>query len=68
MFRNDGNEASEHHHLRWIRAFAKGHGIAMGDVNRDGDLDIYAVMGGALTGDYLNALYDNPARVIISSD
>ena len=39
----------------------KGHGVAFADVDMDGDQDIYAVMGGALQGDYFwNVLYDNP--------
>jgi len=39
----------------------KGHGIAFGDVDDDGDLDVYAVMGGAYGGDvYPNALFENP--------
>ncbi len=39
----------------------KGHGIAFVDLDHDGDQDIYAVMGGAFTGDnYRNALFLNP--------
>ena len=39
----------------------KGHGVAFADVDMDGDQDIYAVMGGALQGDFFwNVLYDNP--------
>ncbi len=38
----------------------KGHGIAMGDLDNDGNLDIYAVMGGAFEGDtYQNVLFQN---------
>ena len=49
----------------------KGHGIAFGDVDNDGDADIYAVMGGAYSGDvYRNALFQNPgsnaSRVVLS--
>ncbi len=41
----------------------KGHGIAFGDVDGDGDQDLYAVMGGAFTGDaYRNALFMNPGQ------
>lgn len=41
----------------------KGHGIAFADFDNDGDQDIYAVLGGALTGDhYRNALFLNPTR------
>ena len=39
MFRNDGNGGFQNITTSGgFRAFAKGHGIAMGDVNRDGDL------------------------------
>ncbi|MEO1477172.1 MAG: CRTAC1 family protein [Bacteroidota bacterium] len=39
----------------------KGHGIAFADLDRDGDEDVYAVMGGAVEGDvFPNALFENP--------
>ena len=39
----------------------KGHGIAFGDLDNDGDQDIYANMGGAYSGDvYQNILFENP--------
>ncbi len=39
----------------------KGHAIAFGDLDNDGDQDVYAVMGGAYPGDvYPNALFENP--------
>ncbi len=41
----------------------KGHGIAFADFDRDGDQDIYAVMGGAYEGDrFQNALFMNPVE------
>jgi len=41
----------------------KGHGIAFGDLDQDGDQDIYANLGGAYEGDlYRNALFENPYR------
>ena len=41
----------------------KGHGIAFGDLDNDGDQDIYQVMGGAYTGDvYQNILFVNPGH------
>jgi hypothetical protein len=41
----------------------KGHGIAFGDIDSDGDQDIYAVMGGAYSGDtYQNILFKNPGN------
>lgn len=39
----------------------KGHAIGFGDLDMDGDQDIYAVMGGALEGDIFgNLLFENP--------
>jgi hypothetical protein len=39
----------------------KGHGIAFGDIDHDGDQDIFEQMGGAYPGDgFYNALYENP--------
>ncbi|REJ94595.1 MAG: CRTAC1 family protein [Planctomycetota bacterium] len=39
----------------------KGHGIAMADLDQDGDVDIFAQMGGAFRGDkYSDALFENP--------
>ena len=39
----------------------KGHAIGFGDLDMDGDQDIYAVMGGAFEGDvYRNVLFENP--------
>jgi VCBS repeat protein/ASPIC/UnbV protein len=41
----------------------KGHGIAFGDVDNDGDQDIYAVFGGAYQGDgFQRALFENPGH------
>jgi hypothetical protein len=39
----------------------KGHAIGFGDLDLDGDQDIYAVMGGAYEGDnFQNVLFENP--------
>jgi len=41
----------------------KGHAIAFGDVDGDGDQDVYAVMGGWFSGDgFRNALFVNPGH------
>jgi hypothetical protein len=41
----------------------KGHGVAFGDIDNDGDQDIYEVMGGAYSGDtYMNVLFENPGH------
>ena len=39
----------------------KGHAVAMADFDRDGDLDVFEQMGGALPGDkFYDVLYENP--------
>ena len=41
----------------------KGHGVAFGDVDRDGDLDLFHQLGGAFPYDrFSNALFLNPTR------
>jgi hypothetical protein len=41
----------------------KGHAIAFGDIDNDGDEDIFEEMGGALPGDaYPSVLYENPGH------
>ena len=41
----------------------KGHAVSFGDIDNDGDQDIYAVMGGAYSGDvYQNVLFENPGQ------
>ena len=41
----------------------KGHGIAFGDLDRDGDQDIFVQVGGFYPGDgFSNALYENPGH------
>jgi hypothetical protein len=41
----------------------KGHGVAMADFDQDGDLDIFAQMGGAFISDqFHNALFENPGN------
>ncbi len=41
----------------------KGHGVACGDWDRDGDVDLFVETGGAVPGDkYHNILFQNPSR------
>src|SRR5262249_11179947 len=41
----------------------KGHGVACGDWDRDGDVDVFIEMGGAVNGDkYHNVLFQNPGQ------
>lgn len=41
----------------------KGHGVAFGDIDHDGDQDVYQVMGGAFEGDLArNTLFANPGH------
>jgi hypothetical protein len=41
----------------------KGHGVACGDWDRDGDVDIFIEMGGVVNGDkYHNILFQNPGH------
>ena len=64
MFRNAGGE-----HFQDVTTsggfghLQKGHGVAFGDIDQDGDQDIFAVIGGAFTGDvYQNVLFRNPGH------
>lgn len=41
----------------------KGHGVAFADFDRDGDQDLYTVLGGAYEGDsFQNAYFENPGN------
>ena len=64
MFRNvegkrfaDISSSSRTGHLQ------KGHAVACGDWDRDGDVDLFVEMGGAVNGDkYHNLLFENPGQ------
>jgi hypothetical protein len=59
------NEAGERFRdVTWpagVGHLQKGHGVAFGDYDNDGDSDIFAQMGGAFPGDgFADALFQNP--------
>ncbi len=62
MYRNDAGKAYQD--VTYTGGFGhiqKGHAIGFGDIDRDGDQDVYTVLGGAFEGDnYRNLLYENP--------
>lgn len=62
MFRNDRGRRFED--ITFAGGFGhlqKGHGVAFGDLDRDGDQDLLEQMGGAYPYDaFANALYENP--------
>ena len=61
MFLNKGGTAFTEVTMNGFAHIQKGHGIAFGDIDNDGDQDVYAVMGGAYEGDVSrNVLFENP--------
>ena len=64
MFRNDGGRRFQD--VTTAGGFGqlqKGHAIAFGDIDEDGDQDIYSVVGGAISSDhYHNQLFANPGH------
>lgn len=64
MFRNNGrNRFQDVTTSGGFGQLQKGHGIAFGDIDNDGDQDIYSVVGGALSADaYRNQLFANPGH------
>jgi len=64
MFRNDrGRGFQDVTTSGGFGHLQKGHGVAFGDLDNDGDQDIYTVMGGAHSGDgFNNALFENPGH------
>lgn len=64
MFRNqDGSTFEEVSFEGGFAHIQKGHAVAFADFDRDGDQDVYSVMGGAVPGDsYHNVLFENPGH------
>ena len=62
IFRNRGGRGFEEVTVAAnMGTLAKGHGIGFGDLDNDGDQDVYEVLGGAYPADvYPNALFENP--------
>lgn len=62
MFRNvDGRRFEDVTVEGGFGHLQKGHGLAFVDLDRDGDQDIYMVMGGSYEGDWFaNLLFENP--------
>jgi hypothetical protein len=64
MFRNDaGRRFLDVTSAGGFGNLQKGHGVSFGDIDNDGNQDIYENMGGAVSGDvYHNVLYMNPGH------
>jgi tetratricopeptide (TPR) repeat protein len=62
-FRNVEGQRFEDRSMRGFGHIQKGHGVAFADIDRDGDQDLYIVVGGAVEGDLgYNVLYENPGN------
>lgn len=62
MFRGTGRRFEEITYAGGFGHLQKGHAVAFADFDRDGDQDVYAVIGGAVEGDvFRNALFENPS-------
>jgi hypothetical protein len=64
MFKNvDGRRFSEITVSSGTGHLQKGHGVACGDWDRDGDIDLFLETGGVVNGDrYHNVLFQNPGQ------
>jgi hypothetical protein len=64
MFKNvEGKRFSEITASAGVGNLQKGHGVACGDWDNDGNVDIFIEMGGAVPGDkFHNSLYQNPGQ------
>ncbi len=57
----DGQRFEDVSYIGGFANIQKGHGVSFGDLDHDGDEDIYVVMGGAFDGDFFfNMLFENP--------
>jgi hypothetical protein len=64
MFKNvEGKRFAEITGTSGTGHLQKGHGVACGDWDRDGDVDLFVEMGGTTNGDqYHNVLFENPGQ------
>ena len=64
MYRNNGGKTfSDVTFSGGFGHLQKGHGVAFGDIDRDGDQDIFVQMGGFYPGDgFPNVLFENPGH------
>ncbi|MGP0065839.1 MAG: CRTAC1 family protein [Isosphaeraceae bacterium] len=64
MFKNvDGRRFADITASSGTGNLQKGHGVSCGDWDRDGDIDVFAQMGGTMPGDrYHNLLFQNPGQ------
>ena len=64
MYRNNGGKGFQD--VTFSGGFGhlqKGHGVSFGDLDKDGDQDIFVQVGGFYPGDgFVNALYENPGH------
>ncbi len=63
MFRNDAGRFQDVTVSGGFGHLSKGHGVAFGDIDADGDQDVYEVIGGAVQADIgRDALWENPGH------
>jgi len=61
LFVNEGDRFRDATFPSRMGNLQKGHAVAFADFDRDGDLDVFEQMGGALSGDgYFDTLFENP--------
>ncbi|MEM9294086.1 MAG: CRTAC1 family protein [Acidobacteriota bacterium] len=61
MFRNLGDRFEDITYSHGFGHLQKGHGVAFGDIDNDGDQDLFHQLGGFYPGDsFGNALFENP--------